>query len=292
MPRARVSPSARRITSQPRVGPADVATAWTVPGCDGLSWLRARYERQHFPRHTHDTYVIGVNERGAHATWHRGSTQVIPAGALAIIAPGDVHTGQPVPNVPWHYRALYVTASVLEELAPDVDGRRQCCPQFALLVNDPHLAAQFLRLHRRSERVVHVCGVQEATAHLLSSLVRRHARVGLAGIPHHVDTLAVRRVTEYLHDHLANPVTLHDLASAAGIGRYELIRAFHRAHGLTPYAYLIQMRIERARQLLARGARPINVAQATGFADQSHLTRMFRRLTGVTPARYARGVRS
>lgn len=292
MPRAPVSPSARRIASLPRVSPVDAATAWTAPGCDGLSWLRARYERQHFPRHTHDTYVIGVNERGAHATWHRGSTQVIPTGALAIIAPGDVHTGQPVPNVPWHYRALYVTARLLEELAQDTGDRRKGCPQFALLVNDPHLAAQFLRLHRRSECSVDVCDVQEAAADLLSSLVRRHAVAGPGVVSHRFDPLAVRRVTEYLHDHLPDPVTLHDLASTAGVGRYELIRSFRRAHGLTPYAYLIQLRVERAKLLLARGDRPMDVAQATGFADQSHLTRMFRRLTGVTPARYVRGIRS
>ena len=82
------------------------------------------------------------------------------------------------------------------------------------------------------------------------------------------------------------PATLADLAALAGVSRFQLLRGFARATGVTPHAYLLQRRVRLARQLLIAGRAPAEAAQEAGFADQSHLTRAFRRQFGVTPARY------
>ena len=79
-----------------------------------------------------------------------------------------------------------------------------------------------------------------------------------------------------------------DLAQATGVDRFRLSRAFKAAFGLAPHAYLVQLRLARARQLLAAGQPPALVAMALGFADQSHLGRWFRRAYGMTPAHYRR----
>jgi hypothetical protein len=78
---------------------------WSLAGESGVG-LRARYVRQAFPRHTHDSFVICVNERGAHASWYRGANVVIPERAVTMVPPGAVHSGQMVPGKPWHYRAM------------------------------------------------------------------------------------------------------------------------------------------------------------------------------------------
>ncbi|NQD58823.1 AraC family transcriptional regulator, partial [Pseudomonas sp. CM25] len=77
-------------------------------------------------------------------------------------------------------------------------------------------------------------------------------------------------------------------AQACGIDRFRLTRAFKAAFGLAPHAYLIQLRLARARRLLAQGQTPAEVAVALGFADQSHLGRWFRRAYQLTPADYRR----
>jgi hypothetical protein len=99
----------------------DPEAAWqmTAPGHIGL--LHAHFVRQAFPRHFHDGFVVCVNERGAHASWYRGSTVIIPEGAITVVSPGEVHTGRPVPGLPWHYRAMYVDAELLTTLAIEMD---------------------------------------------------------------------------------------------------------------------------------------------------------------------------
>lgn len=96
------------------------------------------------------------------------------------------------------------------------------------------------------------------------------------------------RARDYLQAHLGEDIGLDDLALAVGVDRFRLSRAFKAAFGLAPHAYLIQLRLSRARQLLARGQTPAEVASALGFADQSHLGRWFRRAYRLTPADYRR----
>jgi len=101
----------------------------------------------------------------------------------------------------------------------------------------------------------------------------------------------VRRAREYLFANLADNVTLADLAAVAGVGTFRLLRAFRKVHGVPPHRYQLAQRIERAKRLIRDQAGPLAaIAFETGFADQSHLTRNFKRWAGVTPYAYARAV--
>ncbi|MEO8090722.1 MAG: helix-turn-helix transcriptional regulator [Gemmatimonadales bacterium] len=96
---------------------------------------------------------------------------------------------------------------------------------------------------------------------------------------------------EYLNDAFAERIPLDHLARAVGLTSYSVLRAFKRVMGIPPHAYLMQVRVERAKNLLQSCLPIAAVALRVGFADQSHLTRYFRRLVGVTPAVFARGAR-
>jgi AraC-like DNA-binding protein len=98
----------------------------------------------------------------------------------------------------------------------------------------------------------------------------------------------VRRARRHLQDRWDQPVTLAELAAVAGLSRFELIRRFRQQNGLTPHAFQRDLRIERARGMLGDGVPAAAVAAACGFADQPHLSRVFKRLVGVTPGAYAR----
>ena len=105
------------------------------------------------------------------------------------------------------------------------------------------------------------------------------------------EPVPVRRAREYLFANLADNVPLADLAAIAGIGTFRLLRAFRKVHSVPPHRYQLAMRIERAKRLIQDQAGPLAViAVETGFADQSHLTRNFKRWAGVTPHAYARAV--
>lgn len=102
---------------------------------------------------------------------------------------------------------------------------------------------------------------------------------------------AVRRAREFLAESFDQRPTLDEVARSAEVNKFVLIREFRKTVGTTPHAYLVLLRLDRSRALLARGDSASDVARASGFADQAHLTRWFSRVYGVTPQRYARQVR-
>jgi AraC-like DNA-binding protein len=125
---------------------------------------------------------------------------------------------------------------------------------------------------------------------LFGELVRRHAAPAApADVLPGAGALA-RRVMGRLADQLTCPPALAELAAEAGLSRYQLLRSFRAEVGMPPYAWLAQHRVARARVLLEQGHRPADAATLTGFADQAHLTRWFRRVVGVTPGAYRNGV--
>jgi len=266
--------------------------AWQVAALDDTPFLRASWVRQTFPRHFHETFVICVNERGAHRSWFRGANVIIPERAVTVVPPGEVHTGEPVPGAPWHYRAMYPGVNTLAELAREL-GLPSHVPSFASLwLDDPTMADAFLSAHRAEEERADPLTADGRVVLLLGDLLARYAlgrRAAAAAEPRRVDR-DVQRMVEYLNDNFAVRITLEHLVQSVSATRYAALRAFRRATGIPPHAYLTQVRVERAKMLL-RSALPLAlVAQRTGFADQSHLTRHFRRLVGVTPGVFARGL--
>lgn len=99
----------------------------------------------------------------------------------------------------------------------------------------------------------------------------------------------MQQVVDYIQDHLADDLTLGELARSVSMSVSHFRAQFKQSLGITPHQFLIQCRIERAKQLLTAGNLPINdVALSVGFADQSHLTRHMRRLLGITPRAFCR----
>jgi AraC-like DNA-binding protein len=101
----------------------------------------------------------------------------------------------------------------------------------------------------------------------------------------------VHRARDLLAAQIDAPPSLTELAATVGMNSFRLARAFRRAEGLPPHAFVVQLRVDRARRLLLDGLPPSQVAAVLGFADQAHLTRQFRSRVGVTPAAYARSAR-
>jgi len=131
--------------------------------------------------------------------------------------------------------------------------------------------------------------VEALSCQLAVHILRRHAHV-LFRESHDHDGLTFRQeraVRDYVHAHLGETITLDDLAGAAGLSRYHFARRFRASTGTTPHDYVLRQRVARAQTLLTRTDRPVlDVALMCGFADQSHLNRVFKKHTGVPPGFY------
>jgi AraC-like DNA-binding protein len=269
--------------------PREQARFWRDRDTGGLELLRARYITHSFARHTHDTFAIGVVEAGGDRFTYRGAEHVAPAGSIVLINPGEPHTGQAATADGWAYRMLYPAPELLAAATAELTGRpgQRRIPFFAApVVHDPAVAQLLRDLHLALEQPAPALERQTHLLATLCAIIARHADDPPATRPTAGAGRAVDLTRDYLDAHYAENVTLHDLAQVAGLSPYHLVRIFRRATGLPPHAYLLQARVTRAKTLLARGWPPVRVAHATGFADQSHFTRGFARIVGVTPGRF------
>jgi AraC-like DNA-binding protein len=265
------------------------AVYWHAPDLGTLELLRARFVTHSYAPHTHDGFAIGVIEAGAERFRYRHATHVAPAGALVLINPSEPHTGAAAAPGGWQYRMLDPEAELLRGIASELAGRARSVPFFPEpVVWDPTLARALSEVHRLLEISRDPMERDSRLREVLAALIQRHADTPHLARPARMEAATVRRVRDYLDTHAADPVTLAALADLAGMSASHLVRTFTAGTGLPPHTYLTQLRVARAKRLLARGIPPGEVAQLVGFYDQSHLTRHFKRIVGVPPAQYAR----
>lgn len=256
-----------------------------------LECLDAHYVTHAFAPHLHEDYVIGMTSAGVERYRYRGAWHYATPGTLAVLNPGEVHTGEAGVAEGWRYRVFYAAPALLDRVAAEISGQPGARAWFdarRTVIDDPVLAGQLAALHAgladSHDRLVRQSGLYQAFA----TLVERHMAVRPVPLALHRPALDTAR--QLLADRLGDNLSLDELAGASGLSPFHLSRSFAAAFGLPPVAWRNQLRVARARTLLAHGWRPAEAAAELGFADQAHLTRAFRHALGVTPAAYQRAV--
>ena len=237
--------------------------------------------RHAFPRHWHDQFGVGVIVAGAQRSLSGRGPVEAGAGDLITVNPGEVHDGAPIGDAGRTWRMLYFDPPVIAAAAGEVAAAGPA--EFASpALSHPRLAATFGRLYgAMTAEGAETLGREELVLALAA---------GLLAVPvalRHETAAPIDRARSLIDDAPARPVTLAALAREAGLSRFQVLRGFARATGLTPHAYQMQQRISLARRLIGRGMGLAEAAVASGFADQSHMTRLFVRTFGISPGRYA-----
>ncbi|MCI0713671.1 MAG: AraC family transcriptional regulator [Chloroflexi bacterium] len=274
-----------RIDNLPATDEADM---WCIPQLDTLRFLRARFVNHTFAPHSHDYYVIGIVEDGAQRFNHFQQRHITLPGQLIIINPGDVHTGESAVPEGFHYRALYPTAALLENVATQLRHQPSGLPLFPeVRVYDLYLHRQLRYLHSDSEKAMSALEFEARFIEFFGELIARHASDS-GNVPEYREARReIQEVRDYMEANFATDISLTDLSELVNISSYHLARLFRREMGIPPHRYLENIRIRHAQHLLDDNLTIADVAYATGFSSQSHLTRTFRRFIGVTPGKFA-----
>lgn len=207
-----------------------------------------------------------------------GRTLRYPRDSVCIRAPGTVWSTRATGNV--GFLAIDIEPSLLP--AGGLGG--------GMSFADPSLLPDLRRCVAVLRSGRSPLETQSAVTDVINALIA----VGLVsapGLDPSVGAGTVERAREMLVATLDRPPSLTQLADSVGANRFVLLREFRRRVGLPPHAFVLRLRVDRARALLARGQGVAEVAHALGFADQSHLSRVFKRNVGVSPAAYRRSVR-
>lgn len=246
----------------------------------GVELYRAHIVRHAFESHVHDGFGLGAIESGVERFRYRGVEHLAPPDSLVLMNPDELHTGHAETEGGWRYRMVYIEQAAVDDItgepgwwfgdvvqADAASARRTTALLDALWQAREPLAFDSMLLQLLGE-------------------FRRHARVPRAARPEALSRFAP--VIDYLRAHLAERITLDELATVAGLSPFHFLRQFQARHHASPQQMLMAFRLSAAKRLLAAGQAPAEVAAATGLADQAHLTRAFARRYGVTPARYQR----
>jgi AraC-like DNA-binding protein len=255
--------------------------AWRprVPGITEV--FHAHFVDHAYPVHTHDTWTLLIVDDGAiRFDLDRSEHGALKPG-VTLLPPHVPHDGRAATRDGFRKRVLYLDLSVLDE------------DSIGAAVDEPGVADARLR-HRvhQLHRVLELPGDEleaESRLVLIRERLHQHLRPRVARTLQGTSPGIADRLRAVLEARTVDGVSLRDAADLLQAHPAHLVRSFTATFGLPPHAYLTGRRVGLARRLLLAGQRPAEVATATGFYDQSHLTRHFRRYVGTTPGRYAQG---
>jgi AraC-like DNA-binding protein len=270
-----------------RLDPNNSTQYWWDRHLRGLSLLRADFTTHEYPPHTHEALVVAVTEQGGSIIKSRGQVEEAEPATLFVFNPAEPHAGWMGWSRRWRYRSLYLTQTALDHVAAGLGIER--IPYFTRnMFKDTDLIEAFLAMHRAIEQGRDVFEERELLIGTFGCLFERHGSANRTIERARKDRLILERVRARMRAEYASELRLEELAESAGLTTFQLIGLFKRGTGLTPHAYLTQIRLNVACRHL-RHARPIaEVATEVGFYDQSALTKHFKRCYGITPLQFAR----
>jgi AraC-like DNA-binding protein len=273
-----------------RLDPRNVTRYWWDRQVPGLSLMHADFTTHEYPPHSHEAFVVAVTELGGSIIKSRGAVTEAHASELFVFNPAEPHAGWMGRSRRWRYRSLYLARAAMDEVARGLGV--ETIPYFTRnMFVDRDLIEGFLALHRALEDGRDLFRERELLIGSFGELFRRHGSGGGRIEPAPRDRAALGRSIAVMRARHAEELRLEELAAEAGLTTFQLIGLFRRTVGLTPHAYLTQIRLGAACRRLRRGVPIAAAATESGFYDQSALTRHFKRCYGITPLQFARAAR-
>ncbi len=274
---------AQTVGSSQRV-PAAGFSLWDSP--PGLHLVQTTRHRHWYPDHLHDGLELILVQAGESLIRHLGRTTQLPAGTLYVICPGEPHAGGSPEHGTFRFASTLVDRELLNTLAtgPGMPGGNMAAALPARHITARDVIRRVEHLHQRCRGGASRLEQESLLLDLLHALPghagQAAGRPVTSGVREH---RAVALVRDYLATHCDEDVDLGTLARLTGLHRHYLIDVFRARTGITPHRFQIAVRVDRVRQLISTGAPLSEIAAETGFADQSHMTRCFKRYLGMTP---------
>ena len=251
---------------------------------NGIECLEAWFQGPAYHKHRHDTYAICLTTVGVQSFDYRGAAEISLPGQVAVLHPDEPHDGHAGTEAGFGYRILYIEPALIFEAVRALCGRPCPLPFVRTpVVLNPRLAAAVTSAFQSARDPL---AVDSLVLQLAEGLTEADSSCAPVCIPRHRDAAALERARHFLDAQNSRVVRSAELEAVTGLTRYDLARQFRLMYGTSPYRYLLMRRLSDARRLIARRQPLADVALETGFADQAHLTRMFKAAYGLTPGRY------
>ncbi len=256
------------------------------PALPFVEGKRCRADELTYHRHFHEEYSIGLIRRGRTNAWCDGKLWEVEQGRIISFPPQMLHACHPQQGLEWSYDMLFIHPDWLQGM--EQSELKQI--HIPYLLSARKNATCTVQLNQTMEALMDDREPLETETALISLLQlltgNEDGDLDHRGTASAADSKYVGIVQEYLHANFHRPILLEELETITSISRFHLIRLFKQWQHLPPHAYQTLLRINYAKTELYRQRSIVEVAAEAGFYDQSHFTRMFTRVVGVTPRRY------
>lgn len=257
---------------------------WRVPHLSDVDFLHGLHSTHDYPRHLHEEYCIQLVLQGAEITICRGVSYEAFRGGLVLLNPEEAHSSR---SIRAEYRIIKLRPKALNRIASEIFGEASETFNFRkLVIYDRSIFKLLLNLHLKLELNSAPLEQESEFISAVGQLIAKQKRNHFAPASPKREAHHVEVIRDYLKAHYAENVPLAQLTSMTNLSPFYLLRVFRKQVGFPPHEYQTQVRIAHARKLMSGGKPILEAALETGFCDQSHFTRNFKRIVGMTPGQY------
>lgn len=259
---------------------------WNNTLLPGITLVNNTYSHHSFPPHFHDHYVIMIVNKGVNEGVCEKKKYQVCENDILFINPGEIHTGNSYGGKPLEYSAFYIHADFFtKELLKNSSDLPPVFP--SLLKTNKGLVNEIKGLFLSTQLQDLQLKIEEQKEIVFGELLN-FAQSSKMEATAALSKAVVQKVKSYIKDQYKNQFSLASLTNYAGLSPFHLVRSFKEAVGMTPFQFLRNYRVEKAKQELLKKKNIAQVAVEVGFYDQSHFHKHFKLVTGVTPREFQR----
>lgn len=240
---------------------------------------------QDFPMHFHEHYTIGFIEKGKMKLNYKSKEYIANKGDLLLFNPYDSHSCSDINGEVFSFSSINIDENIMLDLVSQMaDNNILPCFNSPINFHSPYIN-KLIEIYMHIICEENPLYKEEKFILLIKELLSTYSNLELSNIELN-KTKEISKVCRYINENYKENISLDTLSNIVGISKFHFIRLFSKEKGITPYKYLETVRINNAKRLLKKGLSPVNVAIETGFNDQSHLNKLFKKVIGVTPKQY------
>ena len=262
---------------------------WHIEAAGGIDLFRAFNFNHQFKHHFHEEWVIAIYEGGTEHCKIGNVERFTQRGDIHLIPPMCSHSGGPVDDEGWSYRTFYPSQTLIDEILGH-SNKWPSTPTFYRSsavwekLRDLHILIEQEQTAEISEEAI-ISVIQTIESELLNSRNPNPTQTEELKEP-----LLAKKVRDFIDLNYEENLSITKIAADFKCSSAHLVRTFSSYFGIAPHAYMVQLRILKAKYALKKGATSVEAAIDAGFSDQPHMIRHFRRMFGVTPGHYIKNV--
>ena len=242
--------------------------------------LEASFTNKIFAPHFHDEYSIALITSGRHNFTCNKEEFLASPGDIRLINPGDIHVCK---SKTWGYITFTPDNDFVEAFSQSCQKELHNITFANPVIKNQKLAKLFLDLRRATKQWQDELMAENILEELVVNLISSYSNTQIKSKEISYSRAKLMQSIEYMSENFDETVQLENLANISGLSKYHFLRKFKEEFNMTPHAYLLQIRIQKAKNMLLQNKSLSQIALSCGFSDQSHFTRVFGKIYGMSP---------